>query len=234
MTQFTSLIAVREFILSAYHDLPNVLFVGSLLLGSIMGYLPLVWMALGLVMNAAVIAFLQSILNLLFTGDQLVAFGASPTCQVGYERMMTGFGNRSSSPRRIAPSQWMGASVFFAVFSIYNSVRVAIRESAPGANKDLVSNRRAFSLSTLIVGLAFFLLVLARSFTGCESIMGGILGVLVGGGVAIGFWHILDVCGTGRIPDILQVVRSMAPEQKDSETPVLCTVSATNDNTAVA
>ena len=51
-----SLDAARSFLLGAYHDLPNVLFMGSLVLGSITGYLPLVWVSLGLILNGASVA----------------------------------------------------------------------------------------------------------------------------------------------------------------------------------
>jgi hypothetical protein len=222
MTQFTSIAAVREFLLSSYHDLPNILFMGSLLLGSIMGYLPLVWLALGLVFNASIIALVQSFVNSIFEeNSQIVSSNVSPACQIGYERM-SGIKNSAGTTRRIFPSQWMGASTFFAAFSIYNSIKVAVRESAPGARQEHIDNRRAYSLSTFIIGFAFLTLILARAFTGCESLLGGATGVLIGVGLAIGYWHILDACGTGRIPDILQVVRSIAPEAKKDETPVVC------------
>jgi len=39
---------IREFILGAYHDLPNVLVTGSLLIGALSGYMPLLWLSLGL------------------------------------------------------------------------------------------------------------------------------------------------------------------------------------------
>jgi hypothetical protein len=225
MTQFTSIAAVREFLLSSYHDLPNILFMGSLVLGSIMGYLPLVWLALGLVFNASVIALVQSLLNSIFEeSSQLVASNISPACQVGYERL-SGVKNSAGLMRRVLPSQWMGASTFFAAFSIYNSVKVTIRESAPGVRQEHIDNRRAYSLSTFIIGSGFLFLILARAFTGCETLLGGTIGVLFGAGLAIAYWHILDACGTGRIPDILQVVRSLAPESKIDETPVVCSAT---------
>jgi hypothetical protein len=117
----------------------------------------------------------------------------------------------------------MSSASFFAWFSIYNSIRVAIREPKGKADSRLMTTRKAFSISTLLMGIFFFLLVGARAFTGCETLVGGAVGVLLGASVAIGYWHILDGCGTGKIPDVLQVVGSMAPEKNKQEQPVMCT-----------
>jgi hypothetical protein len=121
-----------------------------------------------------------------------------------------------------APSYWMSSAAFFAMFSIYNSIRVTARESKGNVDPVLVSTRKAFSLSTLIIGLVFMTLIFARAFTGCETKVSGTLGVLVGIGMAIGVWHMLDACGTGKMPDILQVIGSMAPDHAKKEQPVMC------------
>jgi hypothetical protein len=237
---------IRKFLLASYHDLPNILFVGSLILGALMGYLPLIWMALGLILNAAVVSFLQAILNVLFTADSSRArlFGdskqLSTACSVGFKNMRGGpmFGNvpdisEAYSPGRVTtPSHWIAAATFFAVFSIYNSARLMAREPAKGADGEKVGARRAFSLSALIVGFFFLALVLARAFTGCETLWSGFAGFAVGSGLSIAFWHILDACGTGKIPDLLQVVGSLAPEaigSGDAEVPVVCTAPPPQD-----
>ena len=195
-----------------------------MLIGALTGYLPLIWVALGLVLNGSVIALTQSILTLLFpTWNQLVQTDVSPACMVGFQRIQSLRNPAAAGPRAVAPSHWLGAATFFAVFSIYNSIRVALRESAPGTDSEKVDNRRAFSLSAFVIGIFFLCMVLARVYTGCETILGGGLGILMGAGIGIGFWHLLDLCGTGRVPDILQVVGSMAPEAaKGSEVPVMC------------
>ena len=108
------------------------------------------------------------------------------------------------------------------MFSIYNSIRVAAKESKGNVDPILVSTRKAFSLSTLIIGIAFMTLIFARAFTGCETKTSGTLGVLLGTGMAIAIWHMLDACGTGKMPDILQVVGSMAPDHAKTEQPVMC------------
>lgn len=217
----------RGFLLASYHDLPNILLIGSLLLGSLMGYLPLVWVAFGLLMNNAFVFFLQWVFFTVarkFTGLQRYIFGPeSATCMIGFQDVLQKYVSGSREGVNVTPSYWMSAAAFFAVFSIYNSVQVTAKEPASNVDKKKVATRRAFSISALVIGLVFLGLVLARGFTGCETLLGGTTGVVFGGAWAIAFWHILDACGTGKVPDILQVVGSMAPEGSGKPTtPVMC------------
>lgn len=217
-------VRAREFLLGMYHDLPNVLFVGSLILGSITGYLSLVWVSLGMIANGMIVSFLQSILSFVWnTWDQTIGPAGSRTCDI--------FGHISPSEtpafRPIAPSHWIAASAFFAMFSIYNSIRVSLKAPAKGVSREKIDARLAVSLSVLVTGILFFALVLFRGFSGCESWLGGITGAIVGAGGAIGYWHILDACGAGTIPDILHVVQAMAPSGSDTHVPVMCTPSPT-------
>jgi hypothetical protein len=216
---------MRSFLLMTYHDLPNVLFMGSILFGCLMGYLPLVWVGLGLILNFFGIYLIQQFFKFLFKeGSEQIYAPHSLGCAVGYKvfRNLAGMGNNAKTPEVVAPSQWMGAASFFSIFCIYNSIRLLLRPATTGADSKLVDNRRAFSISALVIGLFFFGLVLMRGYTGCETILGAVSGVTIGGGLAVGFWHLLNACGAGRIPDILQVVGSLAPEGSGSKVPVLC------------
>ena len=217
--------AARKFILGAYHDLPNVLFISSLVLGALIGYLPLVWVSLGLVANAGLIALFQNFLAFLFpTWAQVVVPAHNLMCTVfGRARPPTPV-NRDETTI-IAPSQWLGAAAFFATFVSYNSIMLLTRPAATGAAAEKIANRRAFSITTLVISLVFFLFVLARGFTGCESWLGGVSGVAVGGGFAVLFWYLLDACGAGSVPDVLQITSAMAPDAaagSDDPTPVVC------------
>lgn len=214
-----SLASARSFLLGSYHDLPNVLFIGSLLLGGITGYLPLVWLSLGMIINGAAVAAVQLLLRILFpTWSQVSVAAGMGVCSVIPRAPLSG----ADEVLTVAPSHWLSAALFFATFSIFNSVQVAIRPAAAGVDGNKVSTRRAVSLSAMVVGVVFFALVLARGFSGCETWLGGALGALIGIGSAIGYWYLLDACGTGTIPDILQIVKSSAPEGSAKDTPVIC------------
>lgn len=212
----------REFLLGAYHDLPNVLFIGSLVLGAMAGYLPLLWVSIGLILTGLLVAIFQGALSLAFpTWSQVSAPAGSLACSILGRALKPGALD-STGVTVVAPSHWMAAATFFAAFTIYNSIRLVLRKPAEGAAAEKVDMRRAFSLSVIVVGIAFFALVLARGFSGCETWLGGSLGALVGIGSAVGFWHLLDACGTGSVPDILQVVHSIAPAAEKDTVPVVC------------
>jgi hypothetical protein len=215
-----SFVRMREFLLGSYHDLPNILFVGSLILGSIMGYLPLVWVSLGLILNGASIAVLQGLLSLVFPKwAQVSVPSGSSACEI----LGSVAGVASTGTTVVAPSHWLSAATFFAVFSIYNSIRIALKPPARGASSEKVDARRAFSLSVVVIGVVFLGLIMGRGFSGCETWLGGISGVLMGAGLGIGYWHLLDACGTGAIPDVLQVIHSLPPPADVANVPVICT-----------
>jgi len=215
-----SVVRMRQFLLGLYHDLPNVLFVGSAVLGSVTGYLPLVWVSLGLILNSLGVASLQGLFSILFDQNGMMKNNiftkGSPACDI-----IIGGKPGSGEPTIIAPSYWLSSAVFFASFVIYNSVQVAMMPVAKGASQDKVDIRHAFTLTTMVISAVFLLLVLMRGYSGCESYFGGILGVAVGIGLSVAFWHILNVCGAGMVPDVLQIVNSMAPPGEDT-VPVVC------------
>jgi len=216
------IVAARKFLLGAYHDLPNVLFISSLVLGALIGYVPLVWVSLGLIANAGLISLFQNFLAFLFpTWAQVVRPSHNLMCEI-FGRARTPMPVNRDDVTIIAPSQWLGAAAFFASFIIHNSVMLLTRPAATGAPAEKVVNRQAFSIATLVISIVFLLFVLARGFTGCESWLGGVTGVGIGGGFAVLFWYLLDACGAGSAPDVLQITSAMAPDATEAETPVVC------------
>ncbi len=218
-----SLAPAREFLLGAYHDLPNVLMMGSLILGGMSGYLPLIWMGLGLIANAGIIQLIQILLKTIFdtSSDSYFTVSNAFACSI-YNQGMTP--DSASKPLFVMPSHWLAGSSFFVVFSIYNAIRVALRKPVPGASDRMVSVRRAFTMTVLIIGIFFMALILGRGLSGCETWIGGSLGVVLGAGIAIGYWHLLAACNEGRVPDVLQVVNALPPiGGEDTKIPVVCT-----------
>lgn len=218
----------RSFLLMTYHDLPNILLIGSLFFGILSGYLPLTWVGLGMILNWIVIYLGQLILGILFdkNSDTLVYRNASLNCAYGY-KVWSSLEKPSTFQNRIpvAPSFWMGSAFFFSIFCIYNSIRVMIRPSSEGASQEMIDNRQAYTITTTVIGIVFLGLILLRGFTGCETWFGGLTAFLLSGGLAISFWHLLDSCGGGKIPDILQVMGSIAPDASNNRVPVVCSAN---------
>jgi hypothetical protein len=219
-----SLAPAREFLLGAYHDLPNVLMMGSLILGGMSGYLPLIWLGIGLIANAGIIQIFQSLLAIFFDNSDSVSWistGNAMACSI-FNQGMTA--DAASQKLFVAPSHWLGGSAFFVVFSIYNAIRVALRKPVPGASERMVNVRRAFSLSVMVIGIFFMAVILARGFSGCETWLGASSGLLIGTLTAIGYWHLLAKCNDGRVPDVLQLVNALPPIGGDAaKVPVVCT-----------
>lgn len=220
-----TLLRLRELTLTTYHNLPNTIFVTLMLLGAIQGNLPMVWVGVGMVGNALTVTAFQELLTLILdpSWSQLSQplsatcsiipdndFGTAPTA--GAEKFIT-----------VAPSHWFASTTYFIVFILYNAIQVAMRPIAVGADPKKVDVRLAFTMSVVSLATFFFAILLLRGFTGCETWLGSILGILVGSGVAIGYWHLLDACHSGVPPDILNVVAATAPPRNEDETPVICT-----------
>jgi hypothetical protein len=207
---------MREFILSTYHNLPNTLFITSLLLGAIQGNLSMVWLAIGMIINALAVLSAQQILDFALDWTQ-IRQPSSRTCSIIQDTI-------DSEPTTIvAPSYWFASTTYFVVFILYNAIQVASKPSNQGVDQKKIDMRVAFSMSVIILSIFFFSLLLLRGFTGCETWLGSSLGILIGSGIAIGYWHILDICHSGIPPDILNVVTALAPPKAGEDTtPVIC------------
>jgi hypothetical protein len=220
LSVFTDLsLRIREFTLTTYNNLPNTLFIASLLMGAIQGNMPMIWVSLGFLVNGMVTVTLQELLCLLFPTWNQVLQPSSTMCSMIHEFTL----KDQKTNVAVAPSMWFSATTYFVVFILYNAIQVAIRPAAEGADPQKVDTRIAFSLSVIMLSIFFFALLLLRGFTGCETWLGSILGILVGSSIGIGYWHILDICHSGIPPDILNVVSSTAPAAKRDIVPVVCT-----------
>jgi hypothetical protein len=207
---------LREFTLTTYNNLPNTLFIASFVLGAIQGNLPMLWVSLGFVLNAAATGLLQELLGLIFPSEPQIWQPTSATCSVLPEF------TKGSEKIIVSPSMWFSSTTYFVVFVFYNAVQVALRPANKGADSKKLDTRIAFSMSVIMLSVFFFALIMLRGFTGCETWMGSVLGIALGTGFGIGYWHLLDVCSSGIPPDILNIVAATAPEPTQDPTPVIC------------
>lgn len=216
---------LREFILSTYDNLPNTIFVSALLLGIIQGNLAMVWTSVGMMINALLISVLQELLGFIFKDDgkgeawSQVYQSASHMCTI-----IKDIEPNSDANVVVAPSHWFSSVAFFLTFIFYNAVQVAMRAPAKGVDHKKVDVRLAFSGSVILITIFFFALILLRGFSQCETWLGATLGLTIGSLMAIGYWHIMNVCNSGVPPDILNIVSATAPARENKETPVICSV----------
>jgi hypothetical protein len=174
------------------------------------------WVCIGMIINTMLVFALQELLGILFPTWEQVLQPGTRVCSLIHDTM--------GPPLEIvAPSYWFASTTYFAVFILYNAFQVAFKPAAEGVDPKKVDMRIAFTMSVLILSIFFFLLLLLRGLTGCETWFGSTLGILTGSGVAILYWHLLDACHSGIPPDILNVVSSLAPAKTmEEETPVIC------------
>ena len=62
-----------------------------------------------------------------------------------------------------------------------------------------------------------------RYQTGCDTGVSILLSSLLGWGLAVAYWHTLDICNTQLHSDILGITRNMAPPNDNQEVAVVCT-----------
>ena len=209
-------VRAREFIISTYHNLPHVILVSALLLGAIQGNLPMIWVAIGMILNSIAVLGAQELLGAIFPLWKQVNQPSNRTCSLTQDTL-------GSATSIVAPSYWYASTTYFVVFILYNALQVAFRPSARGAQSKKVDIRVAFTLSVMILSIFFFCLLMLRGLTGCETWLGSVLGIFMGSGMAIFYWNVLDICQSGIPSDILNVVTAIAPEQNGDKTPVICT-----------
>lgn len=210
----------REFLLGAYHDLPNILLVGSLLFGSIAGYRPLLWVALGLLGNLPITYLLQ------WVTKQAVAYAPSlaPYVRVQHRGRCATFTDSATGGTILdsyGPSWWATSAFFFVAFTFWNGIAVLFAEN-PNATMDQKNNRRAYALSVIVITCIIAFMAFSRMFDGCETLAGTLFAATVGIGWGIGYWHLLDVCRSGITPDVLQIIQNSAPMGSGVVTPVVC------------
>jgi hypothetical protein len=102
-------VRAREFIISTYHNLPNVLLVTSLLLGAIQGNLSMLWVAIGMILNSLAVISLQELLGLLFPMWKQVHQPGSKTCSISQDTL-------GPPTTIVAPSYWFASTTYFVVF----------------------------------------------------------------------------------------------------------------------
>lgn len=224
----------RDFLLTAFRTLPNVLFVTALLLGALTGFAPLTWLGVGLALNASVVAALQGVLAFLYPRwDQVHAVGAE-ACSLLPRMRLDRADPYASLFTVVAPSQYVAAIVFFATYVIYDAVQVMTRPAREGADPAKVDRRLAVTYGAIGVTSLFLFASLLRLRSGCDTVLGAVTGAACGVGFALAWWRFLNFCHNqrgevGAMPDVLQVVTAMAPPARFgvvSDAPIVCRATA--------
>ena len=202
----------RDLIFGTYTNLPTIFIVGSLLIGSMTGIIPI--LVLGLVSSfVGIVVFLY---------------------QIGAKSFIESINIPSVTKtlRSIAPCEgkneyiittWSSITSFVIAYIFLNALANYQKPAVDKANEQLVANRASYMISAM-VSLVFVALILVaiRMNLGCEQWWMGILSVSVGVSFAFGMWNLVDL----RMGDVFQIeLNKTSSGPIGKTTPVVCVAS---------
>jgi hypothetical protein len=207
----------RELVFGTYNNLPTIFMVGSLLIGSMTGIVPI--LVLGLV---------TAFLGLIVFAFQLIMRGIVGTEPNGFLKFFSSTGPCSLNKQgsiEVLVSSWMSITSFVLAYLFLNALANYTKIPPSGANEQLVANRASYMISAMVaICIIAIILGVSRYILGCETYLMTALSLTLGIGVAYGMWNLVDL----KLGDVFQIVNNMANVGSTGEatTPVLCVPSA--------
>jgi hypothetical protein len=199
---------VVELLSGIYRFLPNTLTASLIVLGIFLGKISWILVGLGGVGLTILIAFLQyGKLKFAGTYGTLSGAAAVSACSIMPSNLQS---------FETIPSLWMATALFYMTYIMKNAITVYTRRPKGATSDSLpVQHRKGVgivSIITTVILLAF--LIIPRFFwSQCESILGAVLGGILGILFGYGWWILLDLCGPDVYPDIHGVMIGLRPGQ---------------------
>ena len=226
--------AARNFLDQGFRSLPTILGGATLILGLTQGNLNFLFFFVGLFIVAPLAALVVNGLTefvfanfLTFIPQELwlVRGGTSEQCS-----MFTVFPSSiPASAMNAVPSYWMTIMAFFFFYLFANAVNLYTKQSSSKAPKEAVDARKSQAIIGMIMlgitGVVFTILRYAK--TGCETGLGVLVSILVGGSLGYGWYEFMRSCGLGRLDDLFGISNRILPLQsQEDNTPVTCVPSS--------
>jgi len=197
---------IVELLSGVYRFLPNTLTASLIILGIFLG--KIAWILIGI--GAIVLSILVSLLQY-GKGKAMGAYGSlSGAAAVSACSIMPSNGESFET----VPSLWMATALFYMTYIMKNAITVYSAKPI-GTKSDAltVQHRKGVgivSIITTVILLAF--LIIPRAFwSNCESMLGGLVGGVLGIGFGVMWWMILNACGADVYPDIHGVMIGIRP-----------------------
>ena len=129
-----------------------------------------------------------------------------------------------SGTRRLVtfPSEWMTLTSFILLFVYKNSAEI---NKLKGNRKmfDEYSRRMTKTQISMVVSLLILIFfIIMRVQMGCDTPVSALISTLIGFGLAVLYWNILDICNTKLNSDVLGITRNMVPPLGDDEQAIVC------------
>lgn len=197
----TSLMVILTGILRYF---PNTMLVTTIVIGLLTARLNWILIGVGGVLLSMFVLTLQYMFLRTLNIGEIPGAGVIEACTL----LPVAAGGEFSA----LPSIWMALTTFFAAYIITNAAAIYSAPAKQAPTTIPVQQRKGLGLiSILATVLLWLFLVIPRATTGCETIFGSLLGILIGGAVGYGWWHLLFACFQPVWPDIHGVMIGTAP-----------------------
>jgi hypothetical protein len=214
---------IRGLFYSGFMSLPLVLIGIILFLAASLGNLGLLMLSLGqIVLVPLVVSAANMLHEFFFQGSPLFSVASSAHCNLVPSAPLP----ESMAMIGVAPSHWSAQITFFFVFLMTNAMVLYNKPPTEGADPAKVANRKAQTLTAFLISFALFiaLIVLRYTTTGCETIVGTALGILIVAPIANGWYHLAALCGA-RDADVFGILQKILPQNMKDEPPMTCVYS---------
>jgi hypothetical protein len=210
---------INDFFLNSLQNFPFTMFVCFAIFGVIFSQPTWSLLSAGLFLCYILTAVLQLILGKVAS----LIPGMSELVNTNTENISVCYPYSTTAKGFTFPSQWITQTSFLFSFIIHNSVQLA----GKAGNKNLFEayQRRLSRTQISILACICLLLIFVglRIQSECDTPLNAIISVLLGAGIGVAYWQILDICNTQLHSDILGITRNMAPPNDNDEVSVVCT-----------
>lgn len=231
---------IRVFFYSGVTTLPLSLGGTMLLLGLFTANYAMLFFLVGYLIG---VPFVNGLLNLLV--DIVPDFFRTKTADVcsivspfssgsSSSTSSTSSSSSSSTPSYHIVSQWMAMVVFFISYFIRNAVALMMRAPEPTGAIEVTEaqvkeiERKAsyrktqavVSLLSIVIVASIFLILRIR--TGCESVVGTILGIILYGIAGYGWYEALRSISQDRLADLFGIANRLLSPGAIANGPVVC------------
>jgi hypothetical protein len=220
------LVYLREILHKSFLALPLLLAGFTLFMGLTQGNMGLLILFFGF---ATVVPISASLLNLVweyfFSESEKKSLFSVPFSDVCQLILSAPKGDRNII--WVAPSYWMALITFFFSYLATNAVSIYTMKAEEDAAPDKVENRKSQAFTALLLSIfVFFILVSIRFFvTKCETPVGILTALVLGGSLGIGWYHFARFCHA-RDADIFGIVQGIIPKNMEFAVPLTCVYQA--------
>jgi uncharacterized membrane protein len=210
---------IKEFSISSLQHFPFTMFVSFFIMGFIFFQPTWSLVSIGMIMVYLVVQILQILLAKI---GFLHGFASSFESNKG--EFNPAYPYSTGEKKFQMPSEWMTQTAFVLIFVIWNSFKLSQKSGNKKLFEAYQRRMRRTEISIIVAAVLLVSFMVMRITTESDSILSVLVSTGLASGLAIGYWHLLDICNTQLHSDILGITRNMAPVREVEEAGVICTV----------